>query len=104
MKPKGSQGQEYEVRDDTTISDSEITPTGDDVANVSDDKATEVGKKPGCDEVAMEDVAGDIIEEVVVRAAKKVEAHIPLAKGHEKVLLEDELTEEPKAEAKDASL
>ena len=74
------------------------------MATVSDDKAAECDKKPVCDEVAMEDVSGTIIEEVVVRAAKKVEAHIPLAKGHEKVLLEDELTEEPKAEAKDASL
>ena len=87
MKPQGSQGQKYEGRDYTIMSDSEIAPTGDNVPTVSDDKATEGGNKPVCDEVGMEDVAGTIFEEVVVRAAEKVEDHIPLAEGHEEVLL-----------------
>ena len=73
------------------MSDSEIAPTGDDVQTVSDDTSTEGGKKPVCDEVGMEDLAGTIFEEVVVRAAEMVEAHIPLAEGHDEVLLREEL-------------
>ena len=34
---------------------------------------------------------------MVVRAAEKVEAHIPPPKGHEEVLLREELIEEPKS-------
>ena len=51
LKPQGSQGQEYEGRDYTIMSDSEIAPTGDDVPTVSDDKSAEGGNKPVCDEV-----------------------------------------------------
>ena len=36
------------------------------MATASDNKAVEGCKKPVCDEVAMENVAGTIIEEVVV--------------------------------------
>ena len=64
------------------MSDLEIA-TSEDVATASDNKDLEGGKKYVCDEAAMEDVARTIIEEVVVRAAEKVEAHIPSPKGHE---------------------
>ena len=82
LKPQGSQGQKYEGRDDTTMSDLEIA-TSEDVATASENKDLEGGKKYVCDEAAMEDVARTIIEEVLVRAAEKVEAHIPSPKGHE---------------------
>ena len=58
---------------------------------MSDDKAAECGNNSVCDEVGMEDLAGTIFEEVVVRAAEKLEAHIPLAEVHEEVLLREEL-------------
>ena len=56
---------------------------------MSGNKSVEGGKKPVCDEVGMEDVARNIFEEVVVQAAENVEAHIPLAEGHEEVLLRE---------------
>ena len=71
--------------------------------NFYDDKAAEGVKKPVCDEVAMEDVAGTIIEEVAVRAAEKLESRILPSKGHEEVLLRDELIEDPKADSKAVS-
>ena len=71
--------------------------------NFYDDKAAEGVKKPVCDEVAMEDVAGTIIEEVAVRAAEKLESRILPSKGHEEVLLREELIEDPNSDANDAS-